>query len=155
MDEERVADSFSPLDTGNDEKGTERSAPFPISQLFIDQCPVYMAMGMSYDEYWNGSAERTRAYREAHKIKTRQLNQQLWLEGIYMSHAISATVGNMLSSKSAKKIEYLREPLPLTAAEQEEQQERERKRMVERMKQSMIVFAEEHNRKLKEERGQT
>ncbi len=72
-----------------------------------------------------------------------------------MSHALSATVGNMLSSKSAKKIEYLREPLPLTAAEQEEQQERERKRMVERMKQSMIAFAEEHNRKLKEERGQT
>lgn len=61
----------------------------------------------------------------------------------------------MLSSKSAKKIEYLREPLPLTAAEQEEQQERERKRMVERMKQSMMAFAEEHNRKLRMERGQT
>ena len=112
-------------------------------------------MGMSYDEYWNGSAERTRAYREAHKIKTRQINQQLWLEGVYMSHALSATVINRLSSQSAKKIEYPREPLPLTAAEQEEQHERERKRMVERMKQSMIAFAEEHNRKLKEERGQT
>lgn len=113
-----------------------------------------MAMGMGYDEYWNGSAERTRAYREAHKIKTRQVNQQLWLEGIYMSHAISATVGNMLSGKSAKKIEYLREPLPLTVAEQEEQQLRERKRSFERMKQSMMSYAEEHNRKMKEERGQ-
>lgn len=151
MDEERVADSFSPLNTGNDTKGLEESEPFSPTKLFNAQCPVFMSMGMSYDEYWNCSAERTRAYKEAYKIKRQQMNQQLWLGGMYVAHAIAATVGNMLSGKSAQKTEYPREPLPLSASDVEERKERERKRKFEMMKQSMHAYAEEHNKRMKTE----
>lgn len=153
MDEKRIADSFSPLDAGSEEKGLEGSEPFLFTRLLEQQCPVYMAMGMSYDEYWNGSADLTRSYLRAHRIRVKQTNQELWLAGLYMAHALSATVGNMLSGKSAKKIEYPREPLPLSAAEQKEQDERAQQIKVEQMKASMLAFVEQHNRKLKEKDG--
>ena len=71
------------------------------------------------------------------------------MQGLYMVHALNATVGNMLSSKSAK-LSYPSEPFPLTDKEKEEQEERARKRKFEEMKQSMIAFSEQHNQKLKE-----
>lgn len=108
-----------------------------------------MAMGMTFDEYWNGSSERTRAYRESWELKRRQINQQMWMQGLYMVKAINATVGNMLSDKSTK-ITYPEEPLPMSQQEREEQEERARRRKFEAMKQSMIAFSEQHNQKLKE-----
>ena len=112
-----------------------------------------MAMGMTFDEYWNGSSERTRAYRESWELKRRQINQQMWMQGLYMVKAINATVGNMLSSKSAK-ISYPSEPFPLTDKEKEEQEERARKRKFEEMKQSMIAYASMHNEKMKNKGGE-
>lgn len=145
MGEKRIVDYFSPTDTGDEHEGLEQSKPFSITELFMQQCPVYIAMGMSYDEYWNGSSERTRAYREAHRIKTRQVNQELWLLGIYMTHALNASVGNMFSSKSTNRIRYPDEPLPLTRKEQQEQQERARLAKIEAMKRSMSAFAQMYN----------
>lgn len=108
-----------------------------------------MAMGMTYDEYWNGSSERTRAYRESWDLKRRQINQQMWMQGQYMVRALNATVGNMLSGGSTK-ITYPEEPFPMSQQEREEQEERARRRKFEAMKQSMIAFSEQHNQKLKE-----
>lgn len=108
-----------------------------------------MAMGMTYDEYWNGSSERTRAYRESWELKRRQINQQMWMQGLYMVRALNATVGNMLSDKSTK-ITYPEEPFPMSQQEREEQEERAKRRKFEAMKQSMIAFSEQHNQKLKE-----
>lgn len=150
MDEERIAESFPSTNKDNTEEGPEHSEPFSPTALFVESCPVYMAMGMTYDEYWNGSAERTRAYREMNELRKRQDNHRMWLTGIYMTHAIKATVGNMLSPKSAKKLTYPEEPLPLTMAEKEQQEEREKQKKFIAMKESMLAYAQQHNNKMKE-----
>lgn len=71
-------------------------------------------------------------YREAHKLKRRQMNEELWLNGIYMTEAIAATVGNMFSK--GDKYQYPAEPKPITEAEIEERKERERRERMERIK---------------------
>lgn len=153
MDEKRIADIFSSSEQDSEEEGREQSTAFSITQLFIDVCPRFIAMGMTYDEYWNGSAEITVAYRKAWEIKQRNKNQELWMQGLYVVHALNATVGNMLSSKSAK-LSYPSEPFPLTDKEKEEQEERARKRKFEEMKQSMIAYASMHNEKMKNKGGE-
>ena len=102
-------------------------------------CPVYMAMGMTHDQFWNGDVFLVKAFREADAIRRRRRNEELWLEGIYMVEALSATVGNMFSK--GNKHQYPSEPIPITVAEQELRREREEKAKMERMKAAFTAKA--------------
>ena len=93
---------------------------------------MYLAMGMTYEQFWDGDANLTVVYREADEIRRRRRNQELWLEGVYMVEALSATVGNMFTKGT--KHQYPSEPLPITVAEQQERKEREEKAKMERIK---------------------
>ena len=95
-------------------------------------CPTYLAMGMTYEQFWDGDANLTAVYRKADEIRRRRRNEELWLEGVYMTEALTATVGNMLS-KGAKH-QYPSEPFPITVSEQQERKEREEKAKMERIK---------------------
>lgn len=89
-------------------------------------------MGMTYEQFWHGVPEMAKAYREAHRLKRKRTNEELWLNGIYMAEAITATVGNMFSK--GDKHQYPSEPKPITEAEIEERKEREKRERVERIK---------------------
>ena len=74
-------------------------------------------MGMSYEQFWYGDPCMAKAYRDADKLRRKRKNEELWLSGVYMAEAISATVGNMFSKS---KYEYPSEPKPITMDEIEE-----------------------------------
>ena len=89
-----------------------------------------MLLGMSYDEYWTCSPKRYRAYRQTHKLKTEQRNQEMWLQGFYVYKAVETALHNQpaFATKPVKPVNYLEEPVPITEekikekqAEQEEQ----------------------------------
>jgi hypothetical protein len=98
-----------------------------------------MAMGMTYEQFWDGDVWVAKAYRQADTIRRRRKNEELWLEGVYMAEALSATVGNMFSK--GNKHQYPSEPLPITIAEQEARREREEKAKMERMKAAFTAKA--------------
>ena len=58
--------------------------------MFADLCPKYMAMGMTYDEFWYTNTARHRAYRLAWEEKRKQRNWESWLQGLYVYDAIAA-----------------------------------------------------------------
>ena len=103
-------------------------------------------MGMSYELFWNGEPQLAKAYRRADEINRKRLNQELWLNGIYMAEALSATVGNMFSKTN--KHQYPAEPLAITLSEQEERREREQKAKMERIKASLTARALNMNAKM-------
>jgi hypothetical protein len=105
-------------------------------------CPFYLSIGVTYEQYWYGVPEIAKMYREAHKLRRKRTNEELWLNGIYMAEAITATVGNMFSKQ---KYEYPTEPKPITEAEIEERREREKRERMERMKAKFIARALAHN----------
>lgn len=94
--------------------------------------PYYLAVGMSYEQFWDGPSELTIAYRRADEIKKRRVNEELWLAGIYTAEALASTVGNMFSK--GRKHEYPTEPKPITVNEMRERQEREQKAKMEQIK---------------------
>ena len=108
--------------------------------------PAYLAMGMTYEQFWDGDACLVKAYRTADSIRRRRRNEELWLEGIYMVEALSATVGNMFS-KGAKH-QYPNEPFAITAEEQQERKEREQKARMERIKAAFTAKALAVNTKI-------
>lgn len=116
------------------------SAPFSYQKIFEEQCPFYMSFGMTCDEFWFGKPERARYYRKAYELKKKQLNEQLWLQGMYVYEAIRDVAPILVTnpSENAKIQEYSNEPYALTV---KEQKEREQKELERRQKAMMNRFS--------------
>ena len=83
------------------------------SEIFEECFPFYLAIGMSYAEYWEGDSSLARYFRKAYKIKQEQENNNAWLHGLYVYDAISTALHNALrgmgkSNPPAKK--YAEQP---------------------------------------------
>lgn len=109
----------------------EISVPRTYTEIFEEVFPFYLAIGMSHGQFWDEDPKLVKAYRKADEIRKRRMNEELWLNGIYMGEALASTVGNMFSKE---KYQYPSEPKPITQAEVEERQEREAKARMERIK---------------------
>ena len=94
----------------------EEEVPQSLTQIFRDQFPFYLHLGMSYDEYWRMDCELVRAYRKAYEYRQEYDNSQLWLQGLYIYKAIEAQrPGWVFYGKKAPKPEkYLEKPLAVT-----------------------------------------
>lgn len=100
-------------------------------------CPYFLAIGMSYNEYWYSSPFLTKTYYDAHTLRTRQRNEELWLQGFYNYAAfesVMATFGWSLGGcKGSKPKGYLDKPIditPKTEAELKKERENEKKKAI-------------------------
>ena len=87
-------------------KGAEDSSS--LSSLLEDTFPYYMAMGMSFHEYWEGDSDLAVYYRKAEEIRQEKLNWQLHLQGMYIYEAIccASPIFNPYAKKGTKPIPY-------------------------------------------------
>ena len=65
---------------------------------------------MSSAEYWEGDCLLTRYYRKAYKIKQEEINNNAWLQGVYVYDAISTALHNALKGKNTKSRSYAKQP---------------------------------------------
>lgn len=130
-----------------DQENTEIS----YTERFKEACPYYMAIGMSYDDYWNGDCVLTKYYREAYEIKLKQQNEAMWLQGLYIHDAVGVVVANALKKKGAKAAKYADSPYPVTPIEQREVKRKEEKQRYERNKAKMKRIMEAVNARFKSE----
>lgn len=117
--------------------GQVRSSTF--TEIFEGVFPYYLAIGMTYEQFWVDDPALVRAYRKAEIIRRRKMNEELWLNGIYTAEALASTVGNMFSK--GQKHPYPAEPKPITKDEIEERRERERKAKMEKIKAAFTAKA--------------
>ena len=103
-----------------------------MTDVFEEVFPYYLAIGMTYKQFWYDRPELVVAYRRADEIRRRRMNEELWLNGMYTADALNSTVGNMFSK--GQKNRYPSEPRPITMSEIEERRERERKAKEEQIK---------------------
>lgn len=92
--------------------------------VFEEQAPFYLSIGMTADEYWRGYPRLAREYREAYKLKMQRDNSMAWLSGMYVAKAIEATICNAFLGKGKKPNKYPDEPFALTDEERAARQER-------------------------------
>ena len=110
-----------------------------FTEVFDETFPYYLAMGMTYEQFWMDDPNLTKAYRKADDIRRRRMNEELWLSGIYMCEALTATVGNMFTK--GQKYKYPAEPKAITRDEIEERRERERRQKMEKIKAAFTAKA--------------
>lgn len=150
MDEELVRDSSSDND-GDAEKSV---SPFPYTDFMKKQCPIYMAMGMTYTEYWDGDNDLPIYYREKAKLERRKKNYEAWLQGAYIYRALLAVAPSFNAlAKDNTPSDYSDELIPETEEEvrelELERKKKEQRKQMERLKAQAIKI----NEKLKKEGG--
>jgi hypothetical protein len=80
------------------------------AEIFEEAFPFYLAIGMSYAEYWAGDPILARYYRKAYLIKQEEQNNAAWLQGMYFYDALSTALHNALRGKTTTAREYAKEP---------------------------------------------
>lgn len=121
----------------------DASAFHLYTEYFERQFPLYLAYGMSTEEYWDGDPQLAKDYRKAYDIRRSIRNQELWLQGFYVYQAIGAFAEILpaFPKKGAKIETYLSEPVPITEAEIQQRKEEEQRRRTERLKASFMKRA--------------
>lgn len=72
-------------------------------EIFEECFPFYLAIGMSYAEYWEGDSKLAQYYREAYRIKQDEINNNAWLQGMYIYDAVSTALHNALRGMGKSK----------------------------------------------------
>ena len=80
------------------------------TEIFDECFPFYLAIGMSSAEYWSGDSSLVRYYRKAYEIKQEEINNNAWLQGMYIYDAVSTALHNALRGKNTKAREYAKQP---------------------------------------------
>lgn len=121
----------------------------------LDQlCPYFMAMGVSYDEFWNGDYTQLKYIQNAHLIQVERQNEQAWLQGVYVYEAVSIALANAFKKKGQQADKYPEKPHRVTPLSEIEQ-EAENKRKVEDFRNKLLAFGRKCEAKHKLERGET
>lgn len=84
-----------------------------------------MSMGMTPEEFWKGDPYLTVVYRKAWDLRKEQINEQLWLQGAYVSEAINAVAHNLTKKRGQKPATYPQKPYNLTPQTEDRKQEKQ------------------------------
>lgn len=107
-------------------------------------CGYYLAIGMPMDEYWNASPHLVKWYRQAHKLRIEERNQELWLQGLYIYNAFGTVLANAFGKKGSQKHKYIEKPIelyPKSAAESEQEIMKTRNKVVNTLNSMAAKFA--------------
>ena len=106
------------------------------TEIFEESFPFYLAIGMSFAEYWEGDPKLAQYYRKAYQIKQEEINNAAGLQGVYIYDAVSTALHNALRGMGKTKPpvrDYAKQPYEFknkvkTEAEKAEEVKTEQKK---------------------------
>ena len=119
--------------------------------VFEEACPHYLAMGMTYEQFWDGDTKAHRIFREAEKIRLQKRNQELWLQGMYIYEALVDITPYLKAFSKGRPKPYPKEPYDLFEEERKAREEREARERYERIKANMAAFAKRYEEQRKKQ----
>jgi hypothetical protein len=114
-----------------------------LGELIRAECPRYLAMGLSWDDYWHGDYAKLPYYRKAHALRRNERNEELWMLGIYFLRAIGAILPK-------SELSYPSEPFALTQEEVEDQEKRQKEKEIADARAYMETMMHNINKKRRE-----
>lgn len=90
---------------------------YPISKVFRDAFPHYLAIGMPAEAYWDGESWLAKSYREAYRLRmeneARVSDRNEWRMGEYIREALASVpiIVNGWTPKSVKLHDYPDKPM--------------------------------------------
>ena len=123
-----------------DKDGRSKVESVSLTQIFEEQCPIYMSYGLSYDEYWYESPYRAKFYRQAKEIEIKQKDEEMWMQGVYIYDALCrvSPILHAFSKSGTKPLPYPTKPY-LSELEEQNKIDEEKEKENERLK-AQILF---------------
>ena len=129
-----------------DKEESAQTSQTPYGDMFDRLLPEYMAMGMTYEQYWDGEYGMKRAFRKACRIR-RENEQKIadrnsWYMGQYIMAAIQAVpliVPGINMKKGASLPDYPDKPF-LMKQEELKQEEARKQHEEDQSKLAMAMF---------------
>lgn len=83
--------------------------------MFQRDCPYYISIGMTWEQYWYGDPWMARDYRKAEELRQQRANTDAWLQGAYVYDALAriSPILHPFAKKGVKPLPYLDKPYPL------------------------------------------
>lgn len=116
-----------------------------IDELFDKMFPEYLAMGMTYEQFWKQDCSLVIAYRKAYRIRQEEINRNAWLNGLYIFKALQTApvTVNGFAPKGYTPEPYPSKPFDFAPQREKTAQEKlddEVKARAERIRQGMMDF---------------
>ena len=93
---------------------SDTPAPDSCREIFDKAFPAYLAMGMTYNEFYREDHTLVIAYRKAYKMRLEQQNQDMWQMGLYVYQAICRAAPLLIPFNKHPQAEpYLDKPFPI------------------------------------------
>ncbi len=142
-----VTDSLSATEGGG---RSHRSAPLKsYSEQFHEQFPYYLAIGMTYELYWESDPQLAVSYRKADKLRRQRANEDRWMQGMYIYDALCcvAPIFRDLAKKGTKAHPYPDTPYALDKKQKEVAEEAKERKNAEAGKRYMEGFMAQFNKR--------
>lgn len=135
--------------------GGENRQPrvFTYTERFEELCPIYMAMGMSYEQFWDGDPAMATVFQKAQRLRLKQEDERLWRQGLYFYDALCCVAPALQAFRPSKPTPYPAKPYSMKERAEDGTEIDERERESKKGKIFMEVFAVHFNRKFKERQG--
>lgn len=127
------------------------NAPRSYTSLFEEALPYYLAIGMTWDLFWEGDPCAPIYYRKAYEMQREAKNNEMWLQGMYIYDAISRLYPafNAFVKKGTKVEPYMSAPYPINPKESKDEVTEDRE-AYERIRAKMEKFISQNNKRFKE-----
>ena len=115
--------------------------------MFEEAFPYYLALGMTYDQFWEQDSDLVKYYRKAQEIRFEEQNRLAWLQGMYVYEAIAdiAPILHAFAKKGTKARKYsekpyeFKKPEPKSKAAKIKAADKEAKAHMEKIRAKMIA----------------
>ena len=118
--------------------------PKTAKEIFLEAFPQYLAIGMTYEQFWEKESWLVKSYREANKLKLDEINYSAWLHGIYVLNALQSGVPVILNGIAKERISlpgFPEKPIDFSEKAKEDQE----KKQMEKQRAYMQMIAEQFN----------
>ena len=108
-------------------------SPPTFTEVFEEQFPYYLHLGMSREEFWELEPWLAKMYRRKYEFDIEQTNQMYFVLSNYIGEHIQITLSNAFKKKGQTPDKYRDKPLrltPKTAQEKAIEAEQERRKII-------------------------
>lgn len=128
------------------------TSPFPYTEIFNKQFPYYLSIGMTEEQYWDKDCLLVKYYREAEELRNEKLNQQAWLQGMYIYDAINrvAPILHAFAKKGTKAQPYVEQAYPISKRSAQEAKENKEKANAQKGIRFMEAYMVQNNKRFEE-----
>lgn len=99
-----------------------------LTDIFNEQFPYYLIMGMSSEEFWHGRFDLVIGYRKAYELKKEIKDNELWRQGLYFYEALldASPILQAFAKKGTKPRPYPEKPYGVKDKEEKTEEEKQK-----------------------------